>query len=152
MYGDFNVHINEGIRPGDRIQVKEFGARVTKSRKDKQEERGQQSTDYGNHYIHFNLRIPSRLTKREKELYETLAKFEGDKMNQCLEEADVAEPTQEFKLDLKETKEYRRFISELDAWKEKGEVDVTITLQDERITNPNSLNHLIKKRLSSHHS
>ena len=39
MYGDFNVEIQEGIRPGDRISIKEFGARVSKSKKDKKEKK-----------------------------------------------------------------------------------------------------------------
>jgi DnaJ-class molecular chaperone len=152
MYGDFRVMINEGIQPGDRIMIRDFGARVPKSKQEKHEEKGLKPADYGDHHIHLNLRIPSSLSRKEKELYERLAKFEGERMNECLEEVEIDSQNQEFKLDLKDTREYKSFISELDAWKTKGEVDVTITLDDRRIVNTNSLNHLIKKRLSSHHS
>ena len=149
MYGDFAVQLNEGIQPGDKIVIKEFGARVPKKQREKKEQTGDPVDEFGTHYIHFNLRIPTALSAEERKLFEKLAVYEGDQINQALPEDQVESKNQEHDLSLKDSREYRSFLKEMEGWKHSEEIDVTITADNDRIVNPRSLNQAIKNKLSS---
>lgn len=149
MYGDFPVHLDEGIQPGDKIVIKEFGARVPKKQREKKEEAGEPIEEYGTHFVHFNMRIPTKLTPEERILFEKLARHEGEKMNHCLEEEEIETKNQDYDLNLKDSREYKSFLKSMDSWKHSQDIDVTINIDNERIVNPKSLNHLIKTKLSS---
>lgn len=149
MYGDFAVQLNEGIQPGDKIVIKEFGARVPRKEREKKEQKGEPVDEYGTHYIHFNLSIPNDLTLEERKLFQKLADYEGDRINQVQQEDSILTKNQDYDLNLKDSKEYRGFLKEMDSWKHTSEIDVTITLDNERIVNPKSLNQIIKTKLIS---
>ena len=159
MYGDYKVELSHGLKPGDKIAIKEFGSKVKpkKEKKDKKGGQGQQKAspkeetepEYGNHYVHINIKIPSELTEKEKELYRKLALFEGSKIDEALSEESVDKKIQIHDLNLIGSPEYRNFLSTMEAWKRTEETDVYLDEKCNATPNQKSLNDKLKRKMMS---
>lgn len=65
LTGNVSVKVRQGTQPGEKIVLRGKGLKA------------RNSSSYGNHYVHFNIRIPTELTPRQRELMEEFDKEES---------------------------------------------------------------------------
>ncbi|KAJ1686188.1 hypothetical protein LUZ63_017578 [Rhynchospora breviuscula] len=68
LTGDVSVKVRQGTQPGEKVVLKGKGIKA------------RNSSFYGNQYVHFNIRVPSNLTQRQRELMEEFDKEESGEM------------------------------------------------------------------------
>lgn len=151
LYGDYNVEVAEGMRPGDKIAIREFGCKVRPKKADRPDpaaEKGEAPPQTGAHIVHIGIRIPQKLTDRERELYLRLASYEGERFGAAVPEEQLDLRAQVHDLDLKGSREHREFAESLERWKKREEVDVFVDENNAARPNLDSANEKLKKKLA----
>ncbi|MFN7160926.1 MAG: molecular chaperone DnaJ [Candidatus Gracilibacteria bacterium] len=69
IHGDKKVVIPAGVETGKTIKLKRLGVPMLNS------------SEIGDHYIHIEVEVPKKLSKKEQELYEQLAELAGKKIS-----------------------------------------------------------------------
>lgn len=64
LTGNVSVKVRQGTQPGEKVVLRGKGIKA------------RNSSSYGNHYVHFNIRVPTELTPRQRELMEEFDKEE----------------------------------------------------------------------------
>uniref|UniRef100_A0ACD5Y5E2 Uncharacterized protein n=1 Tax=Avena sativa TaxID=4498 RepID=A0ACD5Y5E2_AVESA len=65
LTGNVSVKVRQGTQPGEKVVLRGKGIKA------------KNSSSYGNHYVHFNIRVPTELTPRQRELMEEFDKEES---------------------------------------------------------------------------
>jgi len=136
--------------------IKDFGAKVPKSKfermKDAQEaakdKKSPPPSEYGAHTIHLSMKIPTKLSPKEKELYEALSKLEPKPMDRIVDDFGFEKEEKSYDLHLRDSREYQEFIKVLDSWRKKQEDDMVINVEGDKIPNHKSVNNQFKKKLA----
>ncbi|XP_078154397.1 chaperone protein dnaJ GFA2, mitochondrial-like isoform X2 [Carex rostrata] len=66
LTGDVSVKVRQGTQPAEKVALKGKGIKT------------RNSSIYGNQYVHFNIRVPTTLTRRQRELMEEFDKEETE--------------------------------------------------------------------------
>ncbi|EMS55082.1 Chaperone protein dnaJ 1, mitochondrial [Triticum urartu] len=66
LTGNVSVKVRQGTQPGEKVVLRGKGIKA------------KNSSSYGNHYVHFNIRVPTELTPRQRELMEEFDKEESN--------------------------------------------------------------------------
>ncbi|KAJ3671430.1 hypothetical protein LUZ60_007509 [Juncus effusus] len=69
LTGNVSVKVRQGTQPGEKVVLRGKGIKA------------RNSSIYGNQYVHFNIRIPSNLTQKQRELMEEFDKEEAGEMD-----------------------------------------------------------------------
>lgn len=64
LTGNVSVKVRQGTQPGEKVVLRGKGIKA------------RNSSSYGNQYVHFNIRVPTELTQRQRELMEEFDKEE----------------------------------------------------------------------------
>uniref|UniRef100_A0A453K8L9 Chaperone protein dnaJ 1, mitochondrial n=1 Tax=Aegilops tauschii subsp. strangulata TaxID=200361 RepID=A0A453K8L9_AEGTS len=66
LTGNVSVKVRQGTQQGEKVVLRGKGIKA------------KNSSSYGNHYVHFNIRVPTELTPRQRELMEEFDKEESN--------------------------------------------------------------------------